>query len=120
LPAVWLPPTNFMVTPVVGWWQTPSDIRPVDPAETASVHLVALRDLLDPANRVTIRHPSGYLGPAFLVGDLVIWGFTAGLLARLFVILGWETPWDDTVEVDLPTRLVTSSQRDLDRTGDAG
>ena len=120
LPAVWLPPTNFMVTPVVAWWQTPSDVRPVDPAETASVHLVALRDLLDPASRVTIRHPSGYLGPAFLVDDLVVWGFTAGLLSRLFAIVGWEKPWDDTVVVDLPKRLATSSKRDLDRTSEVG
>jgi 8-oxo-dGTP pyrophosphatase MutT (NUDIX family) len=118
LPALWLPPSNFTVTPVIGWWQTPSAVYAVDAAETASVHTVALGELLDPSHRATVRHPSGHLGPAFLLGDLVVWGFTAGLLSRLFRVAGWELPWDDTVVVDLPERLVAASLRDLNRTGD--
>jgi 8-oxo-dGTP pyrophosphatase MutT (NUDIX family) len=118
LPALWLPPSNFTVTPVIGWWRTPSAVYAVDAAETASVHRVALSELLDPSNRATVRHPSGHLGPAFLLGDLVVWGFTAGLLSRLFRVAGWERPWDDTVVVDLPERLVAASLRDLNRTGD--
>jgi 8-oxo-dGTP pyrophosphatase MutT (NUDIX family) len=118
LPALWLPPSNFTVTPVIGWWQTPSAVYAGDAAETASVHTVALGELLDPSNRATVRHPSGHLGPAFLLGDLVVWGFTAGLLSRLFRVAGWELPWDDTVVVDLPERLVAASLRDLNRTGD--
>jgi hypothetical protein len=48
----------------------------------------------------------------------VVWGFTAGLLSRLFRVAGWELPWDDTLVVDLPERLVAASLRDLNRTGD--
>ncbi len=102
LPSLWLPPSNFAVAPVVGWWHAPTDVYAADPAETASVHTVALTDLLDPSNRVSVRHSSGYVGPAFLVGDLVVWGFTAGLLSRLFVLAGWEVPWDATQIVDSP------------------
>lgn len=115
MPALWLPPTNFAVTPVLGWWQTPSRVHPVDAAETASVHLVGLDELLDPANRVTMRHPSGHKGPAFLVRDLVVWGFTAGLLSRVFALVGWERPWDSSRCVDLPEDIVRSSLRDLER-----
>ena len=115
LPSLWLPPSNFSVTPVVGWWHTPSDVRAVDPAETASVHSVRLDDLLNPSNRVTVRHPSGFLGPAFLVRGLVVWGFTAGLLSRLFALAGWEIAWDDNRVVDLPGDLVASSLRDRQR-----
>lgn len=115
LPSLWLPPSNFTVTPVVGWWHTPGDVHAVDPAETASVHTLPLDELLDPTNRVTVRHPSGFRGPAFLVGDLVIWGFTAGLLSRLFALAGWEIPWDETRVVDLPSHLVASSLRDVHR-----
>lgn len=115
MPAVWLPPSNFAVTPVVGWWQTPSPVYAVDPAETASVHLLELEELLDPANRVTMQHPSGHQGPAFLVGDLVVWGFTAGLLSRVFALVGWERPWDSSRCVDLPDDIAQSSLRDLDR-----
>jgi len=109
LPSLWLPPSNFEVTPVVAWWRTPSPVSAADPAETASVHTVALSALLDPANRVTMRHPSGYRGPAFLVGDLVVWGFTAGLLSRLFTIVGWEQPWDASRVRDLPPELLPRS-----------
>jgi 8-oxo-dGTP pyrophosphatase MutT (NUDIX family) len=119
LPRLWLPPTNFSVTPVLGWWRVPSPIAAVDPRETASVHLVPLVELLDPANRVTVRHPSGFVGPGFHVRDLVVWGFTAGVLSRLFAIVGWETPWDESRHVDLPDAMVASSMRDLRREGGA-
>ena len=120
LPQVWLPPSNFSVTPVLGWWRAPSAVSAIDPAETASVHTVPLAELLDPARRCTIRHPSGFLGPCFLVRDLVVWGFTAGLLSRLFAIVGWERPWDDQRVIDLPEHLVSSSMRDIDRAVEAG
>lgn len=117
LPPLWLPPSNFAVTPVVAWWRERTYVRAIDPAETASVHTVPLGQLLDPTNRVTMRHPSGFLGPAFVLADLVVWGFTAGLLSRLFAIAGWERPWDDTRVVNLPAGHVKSSMRDLDRPG---
>lgn len=119
LPSLWLPPSNFAVTPVVGWWHAPSDVSAVDPGETASVHTVRIEELLEPTNRVTVRHPSGFRGPAFFVGDLVVWGFTAGLLSRLFALVGWEVAWDDSRVVDLPgeraSGLVAGSPRDLQR-----
>ena len=120
LPTLWLPPSNFAVTPVLGWWRTPSEVSVVDPAEIASVHTVPVAELLDPDHRVTVRHPSGFLGPGFLVRDLVVWGFTAGLLSRLFAIVGWEREWDDQVLVDLPDDMVKSSMRDLERAVEAG
>lgn len=115
LPTLWLPPTNFSVTPVLGWWRLPSPVSAVDPAETASVHLVPIAELLDPVNRMMVRHPSGYTGPAFHVRDLVVWGFTAGILARLFAIVGWEAAWDESRHVDLPAHMVASSLRDIRR-----
>jgi len=47
LPALFLPVSDFVVTPVLGWWRTPSPVGVVDPAEVASVHRVPLADLLD-------------------------------------------------------------------------
>jgi hypothetical protein len=41
-----------------------------------------------------VRHPSGWVGPAFEVRDLLVWGFTAGLLDKLLALGGWERPWD--------------------------
>lgn len=102
LPALFLPPSGFVVTPVVAWWRAPSAVRAVDPAEVRSVHRVALDDLVAPANRVLARHPSGFVGPAFSVQGLFVWGFTAGLLARLVSLAGWELPWHRGDPVDLP------------------
>jgi 8-oxo-dGTP pyrophosphatase MutT (NUDIX family) len=109
LPPLWLPPSNFSVTPVLGWWREESPVRVVDPAEVHAVYRVPIEDLLDPANRVSVRHPSGWVGPAFLIGedrDLVLWGFTAGIIARLFDFLGWTRSWDESVMRDLPEHML--------------
>lgn len=115
LPALWLPATDFLVTPVVAWWRRPVAVRAVDLAETASVHLVAVQDLLDSAHRCRVRHPSGYVGPAFLVDGVLVWGFTAGVLARLFAIFGWERDWDEQRFIELPEDPLAGSSRHLRR-----
>lgn len=113
LPTLWLPVTDFAVTPVLGWWRAPSPVYVVDPAETASVHTVALAELLDPVNRMMVHHPSGHTGPAFHVDGLLVWGFTAGILSRLFALAGWERPWDVSRVEELPPEALSRSLRDL-------
>lgn len=102
LPVIHILPSRYAVTPVLGWWRKPSPVGVVDPAEVASVHRVPLADLTDPANRFRVRHRSGYVGPAFGVAGLVVWGFTGGLIDRLLVLLGWDRPWDRSIVRDLP------------------
>jgi 8-oxo-dGTP pyrophosphatase MutT (NUDIX family) len=94
LPELWLPPSGFVVVPVLAWWRQPSAVFAVDPAECAAVARVPVAELIDPANRLRVRHPSGYVGPAFEVGGMLVWGFTAGLLDRLLELAGWALPWD--------------------------
>ncbi|MFD6419286.1 NUDIX hydrolase [Streptomyces sp. NPDC060194] len=94
LPRLYIPVSGFVVTPVLGWWREPSPVRVVDPAETASVFTVPVAHLADPAHRVTAVHPRGFRGPAFLVGQALVWGFTAGVLDRILHFAGWERPWD--------------------------
>jgi 8-oxo-dGTP pyrophosphatase MutT (NUDIX family) len=113
LPPVWLAVTDFMVTPVIGWWREPSRVHAADPAETASVHVVAVDDLLDPAHRGQVRHPSGYVGPAFRVDDILVWGFTAQLLGSLFALLGWERDWDREQYFELTPAILAGSRRDV-------
>jgi 8-oxo-dGTP pyrophosphatase MutT (NUDIX family) len=102
LPDLWLPPSEVVVTPVLAWWRQPSRVAVVDPREVASVHRVPLEHLLDPANRLRVRHPAGYVGAAFTVNGLLVWGFTAGLLDRVLELAGWERPWDAGRVADLP------------------
>jgi 8-oxo-dGTP pyrophosphatase MutT (NUDIX family) len=109
LPELWLPPSNFSVTPVLGWWRAPSEARVVDPDEVHAIHLVPLAELLRDDHRIQVRHPSGWVGPAFLIGpdrDVILWGFTAGVITRLFDHLGLATPWDDYEIRDLPPYML--------------
>ncbi len=102
LPDLWVPVSNFVVTPVLAWWHTPTAVSAMDPEEVASVHRVPLADLADPASRCRVLHPSGYVGPGFEVQGILVWGFTAGLISGLLDRLGWSVPWDETRVVRLP------------------
>jgi 8-oxo-dGTP pyrophosphatase MutT (NUDIX family) len=101
LPRLYIPVSGFVVTPVLGWWRTPTPVGAVDPAETARVFTAPVSQLTDPANRATVTHPSGFLGPAFLVSEALVWGFTAGLIDRLLYYAGWELSWDRAKTVPL-------------------
>jgi len=105
LPALTVPPSGFVVVPVLAWWRQPSEVGPVDPAEVAAVARVPLAELAEPANRVVVRHPSGRTGPAFEVGGLLVWGFTAGLIDRLLALGGWERPWEPGPARELPAEV---------------
>lgn len=101
LPDLWVPVSDFIVTPVLAWWREPSPVRVADPSEVASVHRVPIAQLSDPARRMRVRHPSGYVGLGFDVAGLVVWGFTAGLISGLLDLAGWSRPWDPDRIVDL-------------------
>ena len=101
LPEIPLAVSNFIVTPVLGWWRKPSRVAAVDHAETVEVFRVPVAQLLDPASRFTSvlrRDGYTYKGPAFDVDGSIVWGFTAGILDALFDATGWAQPWDSAVE----------------------
>lgn len=105
LPEVGLPVSNFMVTPVLGWWLSPSPVAVVDVGESAHVFRAGVADLLNPKNRRTVvvhRGGSTRRTPAFLVNGVTVWGFTAMLLDGMFNQLGWTVPWDATREIPAP------------------
>ena len=99
LPELALPRGNFLVTPVLAWWASPSPVRVVDYGESAQVFRVPVRDLLDPENRTmaaVTRMNQTFQSPAFTVNSLVVWGFTGMILNELFDQLAWAVPWDRT------------------------
>ncbi|HET6168238.1 MAG TPA: CoA pyrophosphatase [Marmoricola sp.] len=113
LPELWLPPSNFAVTPVLAWWREESPVGVVDPREVHAVLRAPIEELLDPAHRVMVTHPSGYSSPGFLIGDdkdLILWGFTAGLINRLFDYVGLTRPWDTSVTRQLPAYMLGMRQ----------
>lgn len=102
LPALYIPRSGFVVSPVLAWWRAPHPVHAVQPDEVARVELVSVHELADPANRFTVVHPSGFHGPGFSASGLFIWGFTAGLLDRLLVLGGWARAWDRSRQRPLP------------------
>lgn len=102
LPALYLPPSGFVVTPVLAWWRDPHPVRAMAASEVAGVAVVPMRELADPGNRFRVRHRSGFRGPGFDAEGLFVWGFTAGVLDRLLALGGWARDWDRARERDLP------------------
>jgi len=111
LPDQYVYPSDFLVTPVLGWWRTPCPVRVRDPREVASVQRIAVSDLVDPARRLRLGHPSGNSGPAFEAGSLLIWGFTAALLDGVLKAGGWEQPWDTGRVEPLPQDVLALAVR---------
>jgi 8-oxo-dGTP pyrophosphatase MutT (NUDIX family) len=102
LPEMFIARSEFRVVPVLGWWRTPSAVRPTDIGEVAAVERIGVADLADPANRLMMRFPGGRSGPAFRIGTMLIWGFTALLTDRLLALGGFERAWDATTIRALP------------------
>jgi 8-oxo-dGTP pyrophosphatase MutT (NUDIX family) len=94
LPEMFIARSEFRIVPVLGWWREPSAVQPTDLGEVAAVERIGVADLADPANRLMMRFPGGRSGPAFRIGPMLIWGFTALLTDRLLALGGFERPWD--------------------------
>jgi 8-oxo-dGTP pyrophosphatase MutT (NUDIX family) len=105
LPRIFVPASRFDVTPVLAYWRIPGEVGVVSEAEAARVVRVRVADLIEPANRFVVRHPLGYMGPAFAVEGMLVWGFTAGVLAGLLAVSGWERDWDHHDVRDLQAAL---------------
>jgi 8-oxo-dGTP pyrophosphatase MutT (NUDIX family) len=105
LPPLALPVSNNLVTPVLAWWARTSAVAAVDDREAVEVFRMPVADLLDPQNRATVaftRNGRDYRSPAFSVRGVIVWGFTALVLDRLFDELGWAMPWDPDRTISLP------------------
>jgi hypothetical protein len=95
------------VTPVLAWWHAPHPVHVRQPAEVAHVARLPIAELVDPANRIRIRHPSGWVSPAFTVRGMLVWGFTAGVVSALLDMAGWSRPWQPGRLMELPDAPVT-------------
>ncbi|MFT4081738.1 MAG: CoA pyrophosphatase [Nocardioides sp.] len=115
LPRLWLPHSNNVVTPVIGWWHTPSPVHAASAGEVHAVYRTPLRELVDPANRIRVRSPrTDWVLPGFLIGpdkDVILWGFTAGIVARFFAYLGWLREVPDAPLTILPDYMLTGRER---------
>jgi 8-oxo-dGTP pyrophosphatase MutT (NUDIX family) len=117
LPPLWLPPSNFSVTPVLGWWRESSVVQVVSTDEVHAVYRVPIAELRDPTHRITVKGPGGWTSPGFLIGDdkdVICWGFTAGVIARLFEYLGWIEDLPDAPQQELPPYMLVGRRLNED------
>lgn len=87
LPRISIEVTGFAVTPVISYWHDPHEVSVKQPSEVAEVFSVPMATMLQPTNQVwAIKN--NYKGPAFLIDDRLIWGFTGTLLTQLLSSAG--------------------------------
>lgn len=98
-------PSGFHVVPVLAYSPDPGPVAVVDRAETAIVARVPVRALINPANRLMVYRRTfsrRFAGPAFLLNEMLVWGFTGQVISAMLDVAGWAKPWDasDVRELD--------------------
>jgi 8-oxo-dGTP pyrophosphatase MutT (NUDIX family) len=104
-------PSQFDVVPVLAYSPDPGPVAVVDQTETAIVSRVPVRAFVNPANRMMVyRGDLGqrWAGPAFLLNQMLVWGFTGQVISAVLDVAGWAEPWDadDLRELDEALQLV--------------
>ena len=108
---MFIAPSQFHVVPVLAYSPDPGPVSVVNDAETAVVARVPVRAFINPANRLMVyRGDLGrrWAGPAFLLNEMLVWGFTGQVISALLDVAGWAQPWDtgDERELDEAMALV--------------
>jgi len=118
LERMFIPPSGFHVVPVLAYSPDPGPVAVVDQAETAIVARVPVRAFVNPENRLMVYRTGtgpGFAGPAFLLNQMLVWGFTGHVISAMLDVAGWSKPWntEDVRELDEAMALVGSSEEPL-------
>ena len=108
---MFIPPSGFHVVPVLAYSSDPGPVAVVDESETAIVARVPVRAFINPENRIMVYRKENtrrYAGPAFLLNEMLVWGFTGQVISAMLDVAGWAQPWntDDIRELDDAMALV--------------
>ena len=111
LDRMFIPPSGFHVVPVLAYSSDPGPVGVVDESETALVARVPLRAFINPENRLMVYREDNtrrFAGPAFLLNQMLVWGFTGQVISALLDVAGWAQPWDgdDVRELSAAMALV--------------
>ena len=111
LQRMFVPPSGFHVVPVLAYSPDPGPVGVVDQSETAIVARVPVRAFVNPGNRLMVYRDANsrrWAGPAFLLNEMLVWGFTGQVISAIIDVAGWAVPWntDDVRELDEAMALV--------------
>ncbi|MFZ0834132.1 MAG: CoA pyrophosphatase [Mycobacterium sp.] len=115
LEKTFIPPSGFHVVPVLAYSPDPGPVGVIDAGETAIVARVPLRAFINPENRLMVYRSTltrRFAGPAFLLNEMLVWGFTGQVISALLDCAGWAQPWDtgDVRELDEAMALVEARE----------
>lgn len=102
-------PSRFHVVPVLAYSPDPGPVAVVDETETAIVSRVPLRAFVNPENRLMVYRGNlgrRWAGPAFLLNQMLVWGFTGQVISAMLDVAGWARPWDTTDIRELDEAMV--------------
>jgi 8-oxo-dGTP pyrophosphatase MutT (NUDIX family) len=97
LERMFIPPSGFHVVPVLAYSPDPGPVSVVDAGETALVARVPVRAFVNPENRIMVYRKENTrrsAGPAFLLNQMLVWGFTGQVISAMLEVAGWARPWD--------------------------
>jgi 8-oxo-dGTP pyrophosphatase MutT (NUDIX family) len=111
LERMFIPPSGFHVVPVLAYSPDPGPVAVVNESETAIVARVPVRAFINPENRIMVYRKENsrrFAGPAFLLNEMLVWGFTGQVISAVLDVAGWAKPWntDDVRELDEAMALV--------------
>ncbi|WP_319449982.1 MULTISPECIES: CoA pyrophosphatase [unclassified Mycobacterium] len=111
LDRMFIPPSGFCVIPVLAYSPDPGPVGVVNEGETAIVARIPVRAFINPDNRLMVYRPQNnhrFAGPAFLLNEMLVWGFTGQVISAMLDVAGWAEPWNtrDVRELDEAIALV--------------
>jgi 8-oxo-dGTP pyrophosphatase MutT (NUDIX family) len=117
LEKMFIPPSGFHVVPVLAYSPDPGPVSVVDESETAVVARVPVRAFINPENRLMVyrrENTRRLAGPAFLLNEMLVWGFTGQVISAMLDVAGWTRPWntEDVRELDEVMALVGHDDTD--------
>jgi hypothetical protein len=70
-----------------------------------------VRAFINPENRIMVYRKENtrrFAGPAFLLNEMLVWGFTGQVISAMLDVAGWARPWntEDVRELDAAMALV--------------
>lgn len=90
LTSLFIPVSNFCVTPYIGWLNDRPDFLP-DRSEVQYLLIPTLDELMDPSNQykeIIHRHGNDLLTPYIRIEEDIIWGATAMILSEFMELIG--------------------------------
>jgi len=115
LERTFIAPSRFHVVPVLAYSPDPGPVHVVNEAETAVVARVPVRAFINPANRLMVYKRTltrRWAGPAFLLNEMLVWGFTGQVISAMLDVAGWCQPWDTHKVRELDEAMVLVDEAD--------